>query len=29
VVSVVKERMIHDEEAHGFFELADYDDEEA
>lgn len=29
VVSVVKERMIHDEEAHGFFEPGDYDDEEA
>ncbi len=29
VVSVVKERMIHDEEAHGFFEPDDYEDEEA
>jgi hypothetical protein len=29
VVSVVRERMIHDEEAHGFFEPGDYDDEEA
>jgi hypothetical protein len=28
VVSVVKERMIHDEAAEGFFEPADYDDDE-